>query len=360
MRILIATGIYPPDIGGPATYSFLLAKELPKKGIEVEIITYGPAGISRKIPKGLRHLIYFITCFKKALRSDIVYAQGVVSSGLPAMLVSKILRKKFIVKIVGDYAWEQGVGRFDVKDLIEKFQKKKYSWQVELLRKIQKWVTKKADKIVVPSKFLRKIISGWGVKPKKIKVIYNAFDSKHKIKAGKEKENFLISVGRLVPWKGFDVLIEILKELPEGIGLKIVGIGSEEKKLKKLVSKLGLEKKVEFLGKLEHKKLLQLMNKSGIFVLNTGYEGFSHIILEAMAMSLPVITTNVCGNPEIVKDEQNGLLVEYNDKKQLKEAILKLWKDKDLQRKFIKNGKETLEKFTLEKMIDETIRALKM
>ena len=102
------------------------------------------------------------------------------------------------------------------------------------------------------------------------------------------------------------------------------------------------------------------MNKSGIFVLNTGYECFSHIILEAMAMSLPVITTNVCGNPEIVKDEQNGLLVEYNDKKQLKEAILKLWKDKDLQRKFIKNGKETLEKFTLEKMIDETIRALKM
>ncbi len=358
IKVIIATGIYPPDIGGPATYSSLLIKELPKKGIKTDLITYGPAGISRKIPKGLRHLIYFIKCFKKALRSDIIYAQGVVSSGLPAMLVSKILRKKFIVKIVGDYAWEQGVGRFGVKDLIEKFQKKKYSWQVELLRKIQKWVTKKADKIVVPSKFLRKIVSGWGVKPKKIKVIYNAFDSKYKIKSGKERENFLISVGRLVPWKGFDVLIEILKELPEDIGLKIVGIGSEEKKLKKLVSKLGLEKKVEFLGKLEHKKLLQLMNKSGIFVLNTGYEGFPHIILEAMAMSLPVITTNVCGNPEIIKNGHNGLLVEYNNKKQLKEAISKLWQDEDLQEKFIENEKKTVKRFSREKMIKETIKIL--
>ena len=55
MKILIATGIYPPDIGGPATYSKLLKEELSKRGLKVDILTYGPAGISRKIPKGLRH-----------------------------------------------------------------------------------------------------------------------------------------------------------------------------------------------------------------------------------------------------------------------------------------------------------------
>ncbi len=359
MRILIATGIYPPDIGGPATYSSLLTKELPKRGIEVKIITYGPVGISRKIPKGLRHLIYFITCFKKALRSDIVYAQGAVSSGLPAMLVSKILRKKFIVKIVGDYAWEQGVGRFGVKDLIEKFQKKKYGWRVELLRKIQKCVVNKADKIVVPSDFLRKIVSGWGARPEKIKVIYNAFEEVN-IRHKEKREDFLISVGRLVPWKGFSVLIEVLSDLPENIKLKIVGSGPRKKDLKKLVSKLNLEKRVEILKKLPQKDLFEIMDRAKIFVLNTGYEGLSHIILEAMAIELPVITTNVCGNPEVVKDNYNGLLVKYNNKKQLEQAILKLWKDKNLQGKFIKNGKETLEKFTLEKMIDETIKALKV
>lgn len=357
MRIIIATGIYPPDIGGPATYSSLLAKELPKRGIKVKVVTYGPAGISRKIPKGLRHLIYFFLCLFKALRSDVVYAQGTVSSGLPAMLVSKILRKKFIVKIVGDYAWEQGAGRFGVKDLIEEFQKKKYGWRVELLKKIQKCVVNKADKIVVPSDFLRKIVSGWGAKPEKIKVIYNApegVNSKYK----KQRKSFLLSAGRLVPWKGFDGLIEILPGLPKEINLKIVGTGPEEERLKKLVSKFKLGNRVEFLGTIPHKDLMISMGRARIFVLNTGYEGLPHIILEAMAMDLPVITTNVCGNPEVVENGRNGLLVEYNNKKQLKEAILKLWEDKDLQERFIENGKKTLGKFTLEKMINKTIEIL--
>jgi len=357
MRILIATGIYPPDIGGPATYSSLLAKELTKKGIEVKIITYGPSGISRKTPKGLRHLIYFFVCFFKALDSDIIYAQGAISSGLPAILVSKILRKKFIIKIVGDYAWEQGVGRFGVKDLIEKFQKKKYGWQVELLRKIQKWVIRKADKIIVPSKFLKKIVSEWGINPKKIKIIYNTFEgikSNHK----EQRENFLLSVGRLVPWKGFDILIKALSELPKDISLKIVGIGPEKKKLEKLVFKLGLEKRIKFLGSILHKDLLKLMKRAKIFVLNTGYEGLPHIVLEAMGTGLVVITTNVCGNSEVVKDNHNGLLIEYNNKKQIKEAISRLWKNKELRKKFTENAKKSLNKFSKEKMIKETIKIL--
>ena len=358
MKILIATGIYPPDIGGPATYSKLLKEKLSKRGLKMDILTYGPAGISRKIPKGLRHLIYFFICFFKALKADVIYAQNQLSAGLPAMLVAKITGRKFIIKIVGDSVWEKAFQEYSIKENIDEFQKKKYAFKIEVLKKLQKWVVRQADLIVVPSKYLKKIVTGWGINRKKIRVIYNAFDSKYKIKAGQERENFLISVGRLVPWKGFDVLIEILKELPREIALKVVGTGPEEKKLKKLVSKLGLEKRVEFLGKLEHKKLLQLMNESGIFVLNTGYEGFPHIVLEAMAMSLPVITTNVCGNLEIVKHDYNGLLIGYNNKKQLKGAILKLWKNKELQKKFVGNGKKTLEKFKTSKMLKQTLKIL--
>jgi glycosyltransferase involved in cell wall biosynthesis len=97
---------------------------------------------------------------------------------------------------------------------------------------------------------------------------------------------------------------------------------------------------------------------SKIFVLNSGYEGFSHIILEAMACGLPIITTNVCGNPEMIQDGYNGLLVEYNNKEQLKNAILRLWDNKELRNKFIENGYKTLEKFKLENMINQTIIAL--
>ena len=146
----------------------------------------------------------------------------------------------------------------------------------------------------------------------------------------------IISAGRIEPWKGMDTLKEIMPDL-----LK------QNPKFKLIIA-----------TKLPHKELMGYFKASKMFVLNTAYEGLSHIILEAMACELPVITTDVCGNPEIIKDGYNGLLIEYNNKKQLKETILKLWKDKKLQNKFIENAKKTLEKFKLREMINKTIKVL--
>jgi glycosyltransferase involved in cell wall biosynthesis len=112
MRILVATGIYPPQIGGPATYSKLLYDELPKRGFQVDIVNFGDF-ISK--PKIIRHILFFIELLKKGQGVDVVYAQDPVSVGLPALIASQILQKKFVLKIVGDYAWEQGVQRFRVE-----------------------------------------------------------------------------------------------------------------------------------------------------------------------------------------------------------------------------------------------------
>jgi glycosyltransferase involved in cell wall biosynthesis len=112
------------------------------------------------------------------------------------------------------------------------------------------------------------------------------------------------------------------------------------------------------IDRLPHREFLEYFKASKIFVLNSGYEGFSHLLLEAMAIGLPIITTNVCGNPEIIKDGYNGLLVEYNNKTQFKEAILRVWKNKDLQNKFSENGEKTVLEFSLERMLNETIKIL--
>jgi glycosyltransferase involved in cell wall biosynthesis len=344
MKIVIAAGIYPPDIGGPATYSQTIAREFGKRNIETKIICYSDkkgddvVRILRKYPLLIRYFLYFWNLLKLARGADVIYAQGSLSAGLPTMWVSKILRKKFVVKIVGDYAWEQGVNQFKVKDLIEEFQNKKYNSKIERIRKIQKKVVRSADKVIVPSEFLKKIVKGWGINEKKIEVIYNSFSKPEKIKSVKLDGEVIISAGRSEPWKGMDTLREIMPDL-----LK------ENPKFKLIIA-----------TKLPHNELMGHFKASTMFVLNSGYEGLSHLVLEAMACELPVITTNVCGNPEVVKHGYNGLLVEYNNKKQLKEAILKLWKDKDLQKKFIENGKRTLEKFRLEDMINKTIEALKI
>jgi glycosyltransferase involved in cell wall biosynthesis len=351
MRIVIASGIYPPDIGGPATYSQLIAREFIKCGIGVKVICYsdkkyGPGDknekfkiirIKRNKNALLRYFVYFLHLFKASLNTDVIYAQGSLSAGFPAMWVSKILGKKFVIKIVGDYAWEQGVNQFRIKDLIEEFQNKKYCGKVERIRQIQKKVCKNANKIIVPSEFLKKIVKGWGINENKIEMIYNAFSKPEKIKSVKLDGDVIISGGRLEPWKGMDTLKQIMPDLSkENPGFKLI-----------------------IASKLSHSELMGYLKASKIFVLNTGYEGLSHIILEAIACGLPVITTNVGGNPEVIQNEYNGLLVEYNNKEQIKNAILRLWKDENLRNKFIENGYKTLERFKLEDMINETLKILK-
>lgn len=349
MEIIIAAGIYPPDIGGPATYSQTIAWEFGKRGIEVKVICYSDKDdndvirILRKHNVFKRYWLYYKKLKEIAGDADVIYAQGPLSAGLPAMRVSKKLKKKFVIKIVGDYAWEQYQNNAKRKvqnaklDDIEKFQKNKHDFWTELRRKIQKLVTKSADKVIVPSEFLKKIVLGWGINENKIEVIYNAFSKPEKIKSVELDGDVIISAGRPEPWKGFDVLKKIMPDL-----LK------QNPNFKLIIA-------TKFL----HDELMGYFRASKMFVLNSGYEGLPHIILEAMACGLPVIATNVGGNPEVVKHGYNGLLVEYNNKKQLKEAILRLWKDKELQNKFVKNGYKKLEEFKLEDMVNKTLKILK-
>jgi glycosyltransferase involved in cell wall biosynthesis len=379
MKILIASGIYPPDIGGPATYSKLIAREFIKKGIEVSLVCYSDKKeevsdneekfkvlrIERKNNALVRYWLYFWNLIKLAKNTDLIYAQGPLGAGLPAMLASKILRKKFIIKIVGDYAWEQGVNQFGVKDLIEEFQNKKYDRKTERIRKIQKFVVRRADRVVTPSGFLKKIVMGWGVKEGKVRVIYNAGPEIGKIaqvvpRPGLEGD-ILISAGRLEPWKGMMALVEIIPDLLRenaNFRLFIAGDGPLAESVKLKVKDMHLEDKVTLLGRVPHDELMSYFKASKIFVLNTAYEGLPHVTLEAMACGLPIVTTNVCGNPEVVENGHNGLLVRYNNKEEIKAAILKIWKDRGLLEKFISNGAKSLGKFTKEEMINKVSNVL--
>ena len=347
MKIIIATGIFPPDIGGPATYSETMARELTRRGFEVAVITYadrsknqeagikkqgyGIVRISRIYPKGLRHFVYFWKLLRISRGADVVYAQDLISAGLPALAATKLLRKKFALKIVGDYAWEQHAQRsttslkFPISNFqfpnIEEFQKEKYGLRTELLRFLERVVAKKADVIITPSEYLKKLVIGWGVPEDKIKVIYNAYteqNNKFQVSNFKFQGDVIISVGRLVPWKGFGALIEIMPELLKenpNFKLLIVGEGPQKENLKSQISNLKLNEKVILLGKVSHAELEAYLKMAKMFVLNTAYEGLSHQLLEALAAELPVVTTNVCGNPEVITDGENGILVDFNDKR---------------------------------------------
>lgn len=369
-KLVIATGIFPPDIGGPATYSQLLLRRLPAYGYEISIVTYGetqaqdnPAVIrvSRKWPKGIRHLLYGWNVWRIARRADAVFIQGVGGEGIPAMWAARCARKPILLKIVGDYAWEQATQRCGVTESIDAFQIKRYTGWPKRWQNAQRKVAESAQWIITPSEYLRKLVSGWGISEEKIRVVPNAV-AVSKIPCRKEEARaecgidgiVLVSIGRLVPWKGFSALIETIAglrvELP-AIQLVIIGDGPERKMLEQKIKTLNLENQVRLIGAVPKEIVQRYLCAADLFVLNTGYEGFSHQIIEAMAAGVPVLTTRSGGNPEIIDHGHNGWLVEYNDQLELQAAIRKLCMDSNTRTFLSKAGQETATQFSEERML---------
>ena len=223
-------------------------------------------------------------------------------------------------------------------------------------------VARNADKVIVPSQYLKKVVKGWGVQENKINVIYNAVEFKSIPPILKPtNERWLVSVGRLVPWKGMDTLIDIMPSLirsEPALKLIIIGEGPEQEKLKIKSEKLKIEGQIKMLGRLGHEQTLAYIKAADVFVLNTGYEGLSHVLVETLYLGTPVVTTNVGGNPEVIKNGINGLLTEYNNQTQLKEAILRLLNSQELARQFVLAGRQDLTKFSQKKMIADAIAVI--
>jgi len=373
MKILLATGIYPPDIGGPATYVKTLKEELPKRGIGVRVLTYGETEacdqendvirISRKQNIIFRYWRYFWQAMKLAGGADLVYAQDPVSVGLPVCLACFLKRKKYILKIVGDYAWEQGRQRSGIKDNLDDFQGKKYGLSVELWRFIESLVAKNARLVITPSAYLKNIALKWGIRDDKIKVIYNAVKEAKTTASRDELRRKLnlngyvmLSAGRLVPWKGYDLLIDLMPEflkISTDFKLVIAGEGPDKAALSKKIKNLDLEKNVVLTGAVPQAELWEYMAAADIFVLNTGYEGLPHITIEAMQAGLPVITTRSGGNPEVIKNSETGILVDYDNREEIKNAVLKLYQDREYSRQLAARAKQEIgDRFSREKMVE--------
>ncbi len=357
MKILIATGIYPPDLGGPATWAKFFAEEFIKRGHKVAVVAYSDPSTSsgqaepwpvyrilRSSPKGIRHLKYFWKVFRIAKDFDLILVSDPISAGLPAHLASFLSGKPYVLKIGGDYVWEQGVQRWGVKELLDDFLKKRYGFKIELMRMLQAHVAKHARAVLAPSKYLAEVAKKWGVRPEKIFVIYNNIkppeikfsksEARGKLGVGTD-EIILFSFGRDVPWKGFKMLREIMPEI------------KKEFPKARLVA-----------GEVSREERDLWLSASDVFLQNTGYEGFPHQLLEAMVSCLPIITTSAGGIPEIVEHEKNAILVPYNDRGAWIRAISRLVVDSELQRRLGDSARARAQDFLSRDVAGETLEIL--
>ncbi len=117
-------------------------------------------------------------------------------------------------------------------------------------------------------------------------------------------------------------------------------------------------RRVHLVGKKSHSELADYLAAADIFILNTGYEGFSHQILEVMAAGVPLITTSAGGNKEIIHQGQNGMMVKYNDEFNLVEVVRAIWGSPEMRARFIEEGKKTAAYFTVKNMYKEVSEEL--
>lgn len=362
MRLLIATPLYPPDPGGPATYAKILETELPARGMQVALLKFSDV---RRYPKLVRHVLYFILLLRAGKDADAILALDPVSTGFPAMVAARLLKKPFFVKVVGDYAWEQGTQRFGVRTVLDEFVRTEHvPVQVKAFRMIQTTVARSARTVIVPSQYLKGIVSAWGVAPDTISVIYNAMQddaigSLPALVASSTRPR-VVSIGRLVPWKGMagviDAMVTVRDAFPEAM-LLIAGDGPDRDALERYAqARLGRNGHV--LGALSHPDTLALLQDADVFVLNSTYEGLSHLLIEALALGKPVIATDVGGNPELVEDGKNGLLVPSGDRGALTDALMHLLSTPKHQALLGEAAKASMKRFSTKAMADATASVL--
>lgn len=369
MKIVIATPLYPPDVGGPATYAKALEDALPSHGVEVVLVSFHAV---RHLPKGIAHLVYAFKLFRASRGCDAILALDPASVGLPAAIIARLTRTPFVVKIVGDYAWEQGRQRFGVTQGLDEFvvtDATHFTRPVRILRTVQTFVARSARQIIVPSEYLKRIVSAWGISSGVITVVYNTYNGVGPLPSRDTLREALglsgtiiLSAGRLVPWKGFGTLIGLMREVRQTIPdaqLIIAGGGPLEGELRAQVEQEGAEEFVTLLGNIPHDVLMRYIAAADLFVLNTGYEGLSHQLLEVLAVGTPIVTTNVGGNPELIEDGVTGLLVPYDDNNRLYAAITTLLLDKKLSHQCTENGKQFVAQFSKERMISGTLSTLR-
>lgn len=366
MRILIVTGIFPPDIGGPATYVPQVARGLVERGHQVTVVTlsdrlgdddqvypFRVVRLPRKAFKPWRVLRTLEVLVHLGRGCDVLFVNGLA---LEATLANLVLRKPLVLKVVGDFAWERATNLGWTADDFETFQRKRYKWQVEFLKVLRAWWTRRADRVIVPSQYLARWVARWGVQEERVVVIYNALEPLEEVKpipVPLSTPVKLVTVGRLVPWKRVDGLLQALTEVPDA-GLVVVGDGLERARLEALARSLNVLDRVYLAGARNRDETLGLMAACDIFVLNSIHEGLPHVVLEAMALGLPVVATAVGGTPEVVRHGENGLLIPP-DNEALSSVLGFLVNRPDEQRRLGKGGRRWVqERFAVDRMVQQT------
>lgn len=370
-KLFIASGIFHPEAGGPATYLYELLPELVRAGWEVRAQSYG-TGAGQSYPYPLtriprRALPLRLAQYAWAARPQLAWADVVYVHTLGLPLIGSRPAPR-VVKIVGDQAWERAIrkGWIAPTEDIDVFQRKRYSPIVSAQQGYRAREVRNMDGVIVPSEYLKQLVVGWGITPEKVQVIYNALPPDHialeasqaaaRSQLGLGNEPLLLTAARLTAWKGVNHLISALAHVPD-VHLLVAGDGDQLAALKAQAETAGLSRRVTFLGQVGREQMALYMKAADYLALYSGYEGLSHTLLESLRAGTPIIASDKGGNPEVVRQGVNGLLVPYIDIEALAAALHEAFRP-GRRDELAANAAVGMERFDFRAMVSQTNAAL--
>ena len=372
MRVTLVSNIFPPAVGGPATHVYHLAQSLHERGHSVHAVvcTDDPEGavtvpyplvrVSWSVPVPLRYLLVLWHTWRAALRSDVVYINGIE---FPSSVGALLAGRPRVLKVVGDWAWESAIRRGLTTLGIDAFQNAAHCTRSRVFRAIQQIYCRLASVVVVPSAYVGSLVASWGVDARKTHVIQNALTSAPRpdLDADTVHDSLGLSppvicnVSRLYRWKNVDALIRMVPRFERGATLLVVGDGPERPRLEQLAGVLKVADRVVFIGDVPHDRVATYLRASDLCVLNTQYEGLSHTLVEARHVGTPIVTTDIGGNREILHHEHSALLVPFGDEDAFASAVNRLLNDPAYGEQLARAAKSGLEHFHWDRLVDETL-----
>ena len=342
MKILVTVGIFPPDIGGPATFVPEIVNHLQNEhNYEIDILTlsdnqnlnikkeFSVSKINRNLPLPYRWFSTILKIYRLARDKDLIFVNGL---GTETTIANIFLKKKIIRKIVGDPVWERAYNKSKTSYSFDDFQENNNGIFILLQKKIRNFSIKRSDIVVTPSQHLKNFVIDLGYK-NKIESINNGVKMpKQSTKIFQNNQLNITILSRLVPHKNIDKVIKAISNLNNPfIKLNIVGEGPEIDRLKSISSKYDYKDNIVFHGKLNREDINRIFLNTDLFIQASNYEGLPHSLLEAMSFGIPVLCTPVGDCKEILENEDRGYMLDLPvSQDNIKSKIAKIINEKDI------------------------------
>jgi len=366
LDVLIVSGIWPPDVGGPATHGPDLGTFLVSRGDRVRAVTtaHGKPAPERfpvrALPREValfRRMAEGAAVIRGSCRDvDVIYATGMYARSAAAARAADL---PLVIKLANDPAFERARSLGLFSGSLEEFQvQRRAAPRIRALRLLRSRTLQQANRIVVPSKYLAGIAEGWGIEQERLRVIPNPAPAPNGMASRDELRRrlglegpTLVFAGRFVQQKDLPLAVAALRQAPAAT-LVLVGDGPERATIEMAVDQHGLRERVRFVAAVDRRGAMEWMRAADAVVLPSAWENFPHAAVEALAVGTPVIATAVGGVPEIIADGHNGVLVRPQDTQALGAAMAALTRSEALRDRLRRGAEDSGGRFTREATFD--------